>query len=84
MKFILVFLAVALADVVWTKYIDEVGKKRPLFAALWSSAIIAMSTFTTVEYINDHAMAIPAILGAFAGTYYAVWKSLPKGESNAS
>lgn len=73
MKFILVFFAVALADVFWTKYMQAVSDDQALGAAFWSALIIAMSAFTTVEYINDRRVTIAAVAGAFVGTYLTVW-----------
>lgn len=75
MKYLLVFLAVAFVDIVWTKYIAEVSAKRALRAASWSALIIAMGAFTTLQYVHDNTMLVPAIAGAFVGTFWAVWHS---------
>jgi len=73
MKHLLVFGAVVLIDIVWTKYIAEVGAKRAAHAAFWSALIIAIGAFTTLSYVEDRTTLIPAIVGAFVGTYLAVW-----------
>lgn len=69
---ILVFLATATADVFWTKYMLEVAEKRAAWAALWSAGIIGLGAFTVVSYTHDARMLVPAMAGAFVGTFLTV------------
>lgn len=47
MSYLLVFLAVGLADVCWTKYFIEAGNKNATKAAAWSALIVLLGAFTT-------------------------------------
>lgn len=68
-RFALVFLAVALADVCWTKYMQKVAEKLAHASAFWSAAIIALGAFTVTEYVQDRWLIVAAILGAYVGTW---------------
>jgi uncharacterized membrane protein YkvI len=78
LNYLLVFVATVAVDYAWTRYIAEAAAKRPTHAALWSAAIIACGGFNVVAYTADHWLLIPAILGAFVGTWFAVWKDQKK------
>lgn len=67
-----VFLAVAVADGLWTRWAVAAGAGQALPAALYSSAIVVVSAFVTLAYLRDRLYIIPAVLGAFLGTYYSV------------
>jgi hypothetical protein len=67
-----VFTAVAVADFAWTKYMMHAAAKHPHRAALWNSVIIALGSVSVVSYTENHWMLIPALLGAYVGTYVAV------------
>lgn len=75
MTFILVFLATAIADVFWTRYMRTVTAKKALAAALWSAGIIGLSAFTVVSYTSNHWLLVPAMAGAFVGTFFTVKKA---------
>lgn len=78
MSYVLVFLAVALADVCWTKYFLEAANKNATKAAAWSAVIVLLGSYTTVEYVGNALLVIPAALGAFAGTYLTVLREKRK------
>jgi hypothetical protein len=69
LKFILVFFAVALADGAWTLYMQGVAEQRKWKASVSSVLIIALGAFTAISYIEDRRLLIPALLGAFVGTF---------------
>jgi len=64
----LVMLATAIGDVCWTLYFIEAGKRRSIRAGVWSAAIIALGSYTIVEYTQDHSLFVAAVIGAFIGT----------------
>jgi hypothetical protein len=68
-KWILVFFAVALADGAWTLYMQGVAEQRKWKASLASVVIIALGAFTAISYIEDKTLLIPALFGAFVGTF---------------
>ena len=67
-----VFLAVAIGDICWAKYIAYAAHGHRLPAAAWSAALFLCGAFTVVEYTRNHWLLIPAALGAFAGTVVGV------------
>lgn len=71
-QFVLVAVAMAAADWCWTKYMMHASAHRAVPAAWWSAAIIGVSAFTVTSYVEDHRLIIAALIGAWAGTYYAV------------
>lgn len=79
-----VALSVFLVDVCWAKYFLYVAKHRPLPSAIWGSMIIVFAAFTTINYINDRFMLIPAFIGGFLGTYITILKEKKKSQKNES
>ncbi len=71
-KFILVFVAVFIADICWTFYFIKVDEKKPFSAAFWGTSIYALSAFSVLNYSHEGLYLIPALLGAFSGTYLSV------------
>ena len=71
-KFLLVFIAVFFADICWTLYFIKVDEKKPVSAAFWGTSIYALSAFSVLNYSHDGLYLIPALLGAFSGTYLSV------------
>ncbi len=59
-------------DVSWTRYTQAVNAKAPHRAAWWSVAIFLTGAANVVAYTTDRWLLIPACIGAFAGTFYAV------------
>lgn len=75
LKFIVVMLSMALADICWAMYFIEVDKRRVIASGIWGSTIILFSAFTTVHYVEDRRLLVAAVVGAFIGTAGTVmWK----------
>ena len=72
-KFILVMLAMIVADVCWAMYFIEIDKRRVYAAGAWASIIIIASAFITTSYVEDKSMVPAAALGAFIGTAATVY-----------
>ena len=66
-KFILIMIAMFLADVCWTMYFIEIEKRRSIPAGLWGSAIMLFGSAVTINYVDDHRLLIAAIIGSFLG-----------------
>ncbi len=69
---IIVFAIMTALDFVWARYTAAVTDKRRLAAALYSGAIVGLGGFSTISYVDNHWMLIPAVAGALFGTYLAV------------
>ena len=72
-KFILVTLAMIVADVCWTYYFIKVEERKAIAAGIWSALIIVASSFITTSYVEDRSLVPAAVLGAFIGTAGTVW-----------
>jgi hypothetical protein len=73
LPFVVVFFATLACDFAWTKYNLHSAAKNAHRAAAWSSAIIAFGTINVISYTTNHWLVIPALLGAYVGTYLAIW-----------
>jgi hypothetical protein len=67
-----VFLATAAYDIAWARYTSAVSQRRAVRAAWWSATIYAFGAFATIQYTRDPWLIIPALLGAFLGTWIGV------------
>jgi peptidoglycan biosynthesis protein MviN/MurJ (putative lipid II flippase) len=67
LKFILVLVAMILADVCWTMYFIEVEKRKPISAGLWGAAILLFGSVVTIGYVEDIRLLAAAVLGSFIG-----------------
>lgn len=75
MNYLLVFCAMFLADVCWTRYFIEVAAKRAFIASMWSGAIVACGAYAVVNYVHDPLAVAAAVAGSVLGTYVTMKKS---------
>lgn len=80
-KFVLVALAMIVADVCWTLYFIKVEERKAVASGIWSALIIVSSAFITTSYVEDKSLIPAAVLGAFIGTAGTVWYK-KKSEQN--
>lgn len=59
-------------DLVWAKYVKNVQNDKPLAAASWAAGTLALGGFNIISYAHDSWALIPAIAGAFLGTFLIV------------
>lgn len=69
----LTFILTLLADVCWTQYNMRSAEKRAHPAAFWSALIVAVGGLNVLLYTTSHWLLIPAILGAYLGTWVTIW-----------
>jgi hypothetical protein len=72
LNYILIFFAVFFVDVIWAFYISAVSSRKALKAAALSMIIYGLSVFSFLGIVDDYGMLIPAVLGAFSGTFLTV------------
>ena len=72
-KFILVMLAMIVADDCWTFYFIKVEERKVIASGIWSSLIIIASAFITTSYVEDRSLVPAAVIGAFIGTAGTVY-----------
>lgn len=71
-KCIGIFFAVCVSDFVWARYMASVARDSRLEASYWAVGVIGLGAFITISYVNDKRLVIPAMMGAFVGTYLAI------------
>jgi tryptophan-rich sensory protein len=69
MDYIITFTALFITDVVNTLYIKSINEEQPLAASLWAVVLTLAASVAVINYTRDNIMLIPALLGAFVGTY---------------
>lgn len=69
MDYLITFLALFFTDIINALYIKAINNERPLFASLWATLVTLAAGVAIINYTKDNLMLIPALLGAFAGTY---------------
>jgi hypothetical protein len=72
MTYIITFFAVFFTDIVNTYYIKAIAEDKPLVASLLAALVMLIYSIALISFVNDNLMLIPALLGAFAGTYVAM------------
>ena len=69
LEYITTFLAIFLLDVVYTYYLRCVADDNVLGASFWSVACYILGSVAVINYTTNHWLMIPAVAGAFVGTY---------------
>jgi uncharacterized protein YqgC (DUF456 family) len=72
LHFALVFITMTIADVCWALYFIKINELKSISAGIWGSAIYICGAFGILSYTEDRTLIIPAIIGAFLGTYLTV------------
>ena len=70
--YIFTFLCMFFTDAMYTYYLSAVSEKRALVASWWAMVVLYAASTVTINYTTDHMMLIPALLGAFMGTYISI------------
>jgi len=65
----IVFFTLFALDVVWARYTLYLNGGHRWRAGGLAAAIIALGSFSTINYVDNHWMIIPAMAGAFCGTW---------------
>jgi hypothetical protein len=68
----MVFVASYAMDWVWAKYMRAVADDARATASFHAALIICLAAVSTTAYVNNWVLAIPAALGAAAGTWHSV------------
>jgi hypothetical protein len=71
-KYIAIFFALFVTDIIWALYVKWTSRGEAIKAALASFFIYVIGAFTIGEFIKDPWVLIPAGLGCFVGTYITI------------
>ncbi len=69
MDYIITFIALFITDVINALYIRAINDNNTLLASWWATVVTLAASVAVINYTRDNTMLIPALLGAFAGTY---------------
>lgn len=83
LKCLAAFFALFALDFVWAIYTKAITANRAVYASVTAMALIGLSGTAAIVYTSDPWMLIPAMAGAFFGTFAAIkcpdsipfWKS---------
>ena len=67
--YITTFFAIFLLDVVYTYYLSCMADNHVMGASVWSVACYILGSIAVKNYTTNHWLLIPAMAGAFCGTY---------------
>ena len=56
-------------DIVNAFYVKAIYNNKPLLASFWAVLVTFAAGVAIINYTRDNLMLIPALLGAFVGTY---------------
>lgn len=72
MKALGIFAALFALDFVWALYTKAITAGHTLRASFTAAGIITLSGTAAIGYTSDPWMLLPAMAGAFCGTYAAI------------
>jgi uncharacterized membrane protein YfcA len=67
--YVVTFLAVFVTDLLYVYFVKSIQEDQPISAGLWSMVVTLTASIAVINYTEDHYALIPALLGAFAGTW---------------
>lgn len=84
MKYIIVFLAVTLVDIIWALYIKAIAQNAVIRAGITATAIYILGEYAILAYTESPIYIIPATLGAFIGTILTVYWNKKEDEKSTT
>jgi xanthine/uracil permease len=70
--FVVTFIAMFLVDIIFAYYLKAVNTDKAVKAGLWAAMVTFVNIVAVISYTENHLMVIPAVLGAFAGTFVGI------------
>jgi len=80
-EYAVAFFSIFFLDIVYTYYLRCVARNNALGASVWSVACYLLGGVAVISYTTNHWLLIPAVAGAFCGTYVGMKLKLQR-ESN--
>jgi uncharacterized membrane protein YfcA len=63
------FFALFFVDIGYVLYMQNVQKRKKIVASTYATLIFILNSVVIINFTEDKFLLIPAIIGAFAGTY---------------
>jgi hypothetical protein len=73
LKIVGVFMLAFSLDYVWAAYTFALTSGNITKASIMAGFIYLLGGLTTLGYVNDPVLLVPALLGCAAGTWFAMW-----------
>ena len=71
LRFLEIFTAMAVMDLIWVFYIRRVNQGKAIQAAVTSPILLMLGAFVIINYVENEWYLLPAVLGALIGTFLA-------------
>jgi len=71
-SYVFTFFAVTFVDIFYTYYIKSVNENRAVVAGFWGAVVWLIGSIAVIEYTANHWLLIPAVVGAFFGTFIGI------------
>lgn len=68
-EYTVTFFAVFFTDAIYVYFVKSIQHDHPWRAAFWSVLVTFTASIAVINYTTDHMALIPALLGAFFGTF---------------
>ena len=68
-EYITTFFAVFFTDLIYVYFVKSIQNNHPWGAAWWSMVVTFTASVAVINYTTNHWALIPALLGAFFGTW---------------
>lgn len=69
LEYIITFFAVFFTDIIYVYLVKSIQQDRQWQAATWSLLVTFAASIAIINYTTDHMALIPALLGAYCGTF---------------
>jgi len=63
------FFGMFFTDIFYTYYLKAIYEERAIAASNWAVVVYFIASFLIIGYTTDHWIILPAILGAWLGTF---------------
>ncbi len=80
-EYAVAFFSIFFLDIVYTYYLRCVAKNNAFGASVWSVACYLLGSVAVISYTTNHWLLIPAVFGAFLGTYVGMKIKLRHGST---
>lgn len=75
-KFLLIILIMAFANICAALYFSTVDKKKSGAAAFWSAMLVLINAFTIINYVENSIYIAAAFIGTYLGTFGTIkWQN---------
>jgi len=72
LEYIVTFFAVFFTDLIYVYFVKSIQNDRPWHASFWSMVVTFTASIAVINYTADHWALIPALAGAFFGTWFGM------------